>query len=255
MAGYVTGRMLASDSLVALDVAEAAAVLLLETRATALAANWSPERTRSTGDRVAHELIVERLAALRPDDAVLSEEGVDDPVRLSAARVWIVDPLDGTREFGEPDRDDWAVHIALAVDGVARTGVVALPARGESFESSTVAAVAVPEGPPRLLVSRSRPPAEAEAVAAALGATIVAMGSAGAKTAAVLRGEAGLYLHAGGQYEWDLAAPVAVALGAGLHATRLDGSPFQFNQRNPYVPDALIGHPELARRAIAALAR
>jgi 3'(2'), 5'-bisphosphate nucleotidase len=244
--------MLASDIVLALDVAAAAGAVLLETRATAAAEGWDERRTRAEGDRRSHELIVERLARARPDDAILSEEGADDPRRSTASRVWIVDPLDGTREFAE-GRDDWAVHIALAVDGVVRHAVVELPARAESYEASSVTppqAQAARGGSPRIVVSRSRPAAEVDTVARALGATVIPMGSAGAKTAAVLRGEADLYLHSGGQFEWDLAAPVGVALGAGLHASRIDGSPFVFNQPDPRLPDALIGDPVLARRAI-----
>jgi 3'(2'), 5'-bisphosphate nucleotidase len=244
--------MLASDIVLALDVAAAAGAVLLETRATAAAEGWDEQRTRAEGDRRSHDLIVERLARARPDDAILSQEGADDPRRSTVSRVWIVDPLDGTREFAE-GRDDWAVHIALAVDGVVRHAVVELPARAESYEASSVTAPrahATRGGSPRIVVSRSRPAAEVDTVARALGATVIPMGSAGAKTAAVLRGEADLYLHSGGQFEWDLAAPVGVALGAGLHASRIDGSPFVFNRPDPRLPDALIGDPELARRAI-----
>jgi len=243
-------RMLANDIVLALDVAAAAGAVLLETRSTAAAEGWDEERIRTEGDRRSHDVIVERLTRARPDDAILSEDGADDPRRLATARVWIVDPLDGTREFAE-GRDDWAVHVALAVDGVVRHAVVELPARAESFEASSVTAPsAAPAGPPRIVVSRSRPAAEVDAVAQALGATVIPMGSAGAKTAAVLRGEADLYLHSGGQFEWDLAAPVGVALGAGLHASRIDGSPFVFNRADPRLPDALIGDPALARRAL-----
>ena len=246
-------RMLASDIVLALDVAAAAGAVLLETRATATAEGWDEERTRAEGDRRSHDVIVERLTRARPDDAILSEEGADDPRRTSVSRVWIVDPLDGTREFAE-GRDDWAVHVALAVDGVVRHAVVELPARAESYEASSVnAPPPAPGGSPRIVVSRSRPAAEVDTVARALGATVVPMGSAGAKTAAVLRGEADLYLHSGGQFEWDLAAPVGVALGAGLHASRIDGSPFVFNRPDPRLPDALIGDPALARRAIEAI--
>jgi len=167
--------------------------------------------------------------------------------------VWIIDPLDGTREFSEVDRDDWAVHVALVIEGVVQMGVVALPARGEMYDGSRQAAPTADHLPTRILVSRTRPPREAETVAAALGAELVGMGSAGAKTAAVIRGEADLYLHAGGQYEWDLAAPVAIALGAGLHATRIDGSPFRFNRPDPMLPDALIGNRLLAAAALRSL--
>ena len=222
-------------------------------RADGVREGWDPKDLKDRGDHASNELLLRRLAELRPDDGVLSEEAVDDPVRLTHRRVWIVDPLDGTREFSEAGRSDWAVHVALAVDGVAQLGVVLMPALGELYDGTTPWTRPAPAPQPRILISRSRPPAEATLVADALGGVLVTMGSAGAKTCAVLRGDADLYLHSGGQYEWDLAAPVGAALGAGLHATRIDGSAFQFNERNPYLPDALIGDPELAQRALAAL--
>jgi 3'(2'), 5'-bisphosphate nucleotidase len=205
------------------------------------------------GDRLAHELLVTALAEERPDDAVLSEEGAADPRRVGARRVWIVDPLDGTREYGEPPRTDWAVHVALVVDGEPVAGAVALPGRG-----LTLATDPPPDPPPpaparpRVVVSRSRPPAEAARVAAALGGELVELGSAGAKAMAVVLGEADVYAHCGGQYEWDSAAPVAVARAAGLHASRLDGSPLVYNRPDPWLPDLLVCRPELADAVIAA---
>jgi 3'(2'), 5'-bisphosphate nucleotidase len=205
------------------------------------------------GDRRAHELIVTGLAAVRPDDAVLSEEGVADPARLTAARVWIVDPLDGTREYGEVPRTDWAVHVALVVDGAPVAGAVALPARGLTLASDAPPAVPpAGEDPPRVVVSRSRPPAAASRIADALGGELVPLGSAGAKAMAVVLGDADVYPHSGGQYEWDSAAPVAVAAAAGLHVSRLDGSPLVYNRPDPYLPDLLVCRPELADRVIAA---
>jgi 3'(2'), 5'-bisphosphate nucleotidase len=206
-----------------------------------------------TGDLRAHELLVAALAAARPGDAVLSEEGAADPARLHAERVWIVDPLDGTREYGELPRTDWAVHVALVIDGLPAAGAVALPGRGITLASSPPPpAPPAADGPPRVVVSRSRPPAEASRVADALGGTLVPLGSAGAKAMAVVLGEADVYVHSGGQYEWDSAAPVAVALAAGLHASRLDGSRLVYNRPDPYLPDLLICRPELADRALAA---
>ncbi|MBA3525259.1 MAG: 3'(2'),5'-bisphosphate nucleotidase CysQ, partial [Geodermatophilaceae bacterium] len=102
------------------------------------------------------------------------------------------------------------------------------------------------DGPPRLIVSRTRPPAVVDAIAARIGGVLVPMGSAGAKAMAVVRGEAEAYVHSGGQYEWDSAAPVAVALACGLHATRIDGSQLIYNNADPYLPDLLICRPELA---------
>ncbi len=193
------------------------------------------------GDRRANRWLMETLRRERPDDAILCEEEKDDPARLVARRVWVIDPLDGTREYGE-GRADWAVHIGLAIDGVAALGAVALPAL-----SITLGSDAPPELPReaerlRMLVSRTRPAAEAVAVAEALGAELVPMGSAGAKAMAVVRGEADIYLHSGGQYEWDNCAPVAVAAAAGLHVSRIDGAPLAYNRADPYLPDLLICH-------------
>lgn len=210
---------------------------------------------RAAGDRRSQELIADLLQRRFPGDAVLSEEAADDPTRLQARRVWIIDPLDGTREFGEPGRDDWAVHVALVEDGNLVAGAVAMPALGVTYDSASVPAVAgsIPERP-RALVSRTRRPAPVMAMADALGAELIEMGSAGAKAMAVVRGDADIYAHAGGQYEWDSAAPVAVAQAAGLHVSRIDGSPLVYNRANPWLPDLLICRPELAERALAALA-
>jgi len=204
-------------------------------------------------DREANALILDGLARWRPDDAFLSEESPDGRARLGAARIWIIDPLDGTREYDE-GRDDWAVHVALAVEGVPRLGAVAVPALGRLFRSDGARLPPVSgRSRPIMLVSRSRPPVQAEKAARAIGAEIVPMGSAGAKAMAVVAGEADIYFHAGGQHEWDNCAPAAVALGAGLHASRIDGSPLRYNRADARVPDLLIAHPELAARVIASL--
>jgi 3'(2'), 5'-bisphosphate nucleotidase len=210
---------------------------------------------RDDGDRLAHRLLADRLAELRPDDALLSEEGVDDPARLEARRVWIIDPLDGTREFGDPPREDWAVHVALWEDGELVAGAVALPARGLVLSTAQPPPPAPPrQGPPRLVVSRSRPhPLVTDCIAPALDGELVPLGSAGAKAMAVVLGEAEVYAHAGGQFEWDSAAPVAVARASGLHTSRLDGSPLVYNREDPYLPDLLICRPDLADAALAAL--
>ena len=210
---------------------------------------------RAEGDRQAHELLATELAAARPGDAVLSEEGADDGARLDAERVWVVDPLDGTREYSEPGRTDWAVHVALVVGERPVAGAVALPALGLTLSTAEPPTLpAARTGPPRLVVSRSRPPQQAEVVAGALGADVVPLGSAGAKAMAVVRGDADIYVHAGGQYEWDSCAPVAVALAAGCAATRLDGSPLRYNQPNPYLPDLVISRPELSQAVLTTLA-
>lgn len=205
---------------------------------------------RDEGDRRSHALLTARLHELHPGDAVLSEEGADDPARLGAERVWIVDPLDGTREFGEPPRTDWAVHVALVVDRTPVAGAVALPAQGVTFTTLRPATPTPPHPTPRILVSRTRPPVWATQLAAVLDAELVPMGSAGAKAMAVVQGTADIYAHAGGQYEWDSAAPVAVAAAAGLHCSRIDGTPLRYNQPRPWLPDLLICRPEWAERVI-----
>ena len=205
------------------------------------------------GDAEANALIIDRLRAARPDDFILSEESYDDRRRCAARRVWIIDPLDGTREYAAL-RDDWAVHIGLAIDGVAKSGAVAVPARGRIFATNDVAALpAATAGRPRMVVSRSRTPDIAQRVAAAIGADLMPMGSAGAKAMAVVAGDAEIYLHDGGQYEWDNCAPVAVALAAGFHASRIDGRPLVYNCTDPLLPDLLICRPEFAASVLAAI--
>lgn len=247
-----------SDHEVAVDVATRAGEMLLALRAGAGDSGtphdwWS---LRDEGDWSSHRFIVEALAELRPGDKVLSEEGMEDRSRIGADRVWIVDPLDGTREFGEPGRSDWAVHVAL-VDGKGApiAGAVALPAAGITLGTSP-APVVPPrpaDRPPRVIVSRSRPPAVAVRIAEALGAELVAMGSAGAKAMAVVLGDADVYAHAGGQYEWDNCAPAAVAAAAGLHASRIDGRELVYNQPDPWLPDLLICRAELADEVFRAI--
>lgn len=209
---------------------------------------------RAEGDRSSHDLIMSAIADLYPDAAILSEEGKDDQRRLDHRVVWIVDPLDGTREFGECGRTDWAVHVAITVDGVPAAGAVALPARDLTLTTAQPPQLpARDDGPLRLVVSRSRPPALALELAERLGAELVPMGSAGAKTMAILLGDADVYVHAGGQYEWDSAAPIAVAAAAGLHVSRIDGTPLRYNQANPWLPDQLVCRPEHAEIVLAAL--
>jgi 3'(2'), 5'-bisphosphate nucleotidase len=242
-----------SDNRVARHMADAAGQLLVALRADA-GEGAEPQQLRDEGDRRSHQLIIGMLAELRPDDAVLSEEGADDAARLQARRVWIVDPLDGTREFGEPGREDWAVHVALVEDGTPTVAAVALPASRLLFSTDPAAVLRrQADRPLRLAVSRSRPPAGVAEMARRLGAELVPMGSAGAKTMAVVRGEVDAYVHLGGQYEWDSAAPVGVALAAGLCATRADGSPLRYNQPNPWLPDQVICHPEHQDAVLAAV--
>ncbi|MGZ4714704.1 MAG: 3'(2'),5'-bisphosphate nucleotidase CysQ [Acidimicrobiia bacterium] len=235
------------DGRLAAAIAEEAGRLLLDLRPTIA----DPKELKAAGDARANVLILERLHTERPDDAILSEESADDPARLDHERVWIVDPLDGTREYGELDRDDWAVHVALSVGGTAAIGAVALPAQGITYATDPRPPLAAASaGPPRLVVSRTRPPAITDALQAALEAELVPMGSAGAKAMAILQGHADIYAHAGGQYQWDSAAPVAVAAAAGLHVSRLDGAPLVYNAAERSLPDLLICRPEYADHVI-----
>jgi 3'(2'), 5'-bisphosphate nucleotidase len=242
---------LSDDHADAARLAEEAGHLLLGLRARI--GREPAEDVRDAGDRRSNELLIEQLLSVHPFDAVLSEEAPDDPARLTAPRVWVIDPLDGTREFGEPPRTDWAVHVALVCEHTPVAGAVALPARGLVLSTGAPPQVPPPAARPRLVVSRTRPPASTAVLAEALGADLVPMGSAGAKAMAIVLGEADVYAHSGGQHEWDSAAPVAVATACGLHCSRLDGSPLRYNQPDPWLPDLLICRPELAERVIEAL--
>ena len=206
------------------------------------------------GDRAAHEFLMPAIRQHRPTDGILSEEGKDSDARLSHSRVWIIDPVDGTREFAE-GRSDWAIHIGLAVDGVAHAGAVALPALGIVFSSEVDAGAQPHRATGKIAVSRSRPPAEAQRVARELDMELLPMGSAGAKAMAVVRGDADAYLHSGGQHEWDNCAPVAVAAAHGLHCSRIDGSPLRYNRPHPSLPDLLICRKELAEPILQAITR
>jgi 3'(2'), 5'-bisphosphate nucleotidase len=257
----------ADDHALAHDLAERAGRLLLDLRAQ----GGDPAALKDAGDRSSHEFLMTELAKARPADAVLSEEGIDNKARLTANRVWIVDPLDGTREFGEQGRTDWAVHVALweraapadagaageptpgsnaGAAGELTAGAVALPAQGTTLSTRDAAGTS-PSGsgaqrPLRMVVSRTRASQLVKDVAAILQADLVPCGSAGAKAATVITGENDVYLHSGGFYEWDTAAPVAVARAAGLHVSRIDGSDVAYNQENPYLPDILVCRPAIA---------
>ncbi|MCZ8370703.1 MAG: 3'(2'),5'-bisphosphate nucleotidase CysQ [Porphyrobacter sp.] len=242
-----------SDAELAARLAADAGRLLMEVRASGM---FDGKALGNAGDATANQFLCHALRHLRPEDGLLSEEEKDNPARLGKSRVWIVDPVDGTREYGE-ERADWAVHVALAVDGVASIGAVALPGLdgGVVLRSDAPRALLPMAERPRFLVSRTRPAREAEAVAAALGGELVPMGSAGAKAMAVVLGQAEVYLHSGGQYEWDSCAPVAVARAHGLHCSRMDGSPLVYNQADTYMPDLLICRPEWAEPVLTEVAK
>ncbi|QTH24602.1 3'(2'),5'-bisphosphate nucleotidase CysQ [Rhizorhabdus wittichii] len=237
-----------TDGELAAHLADFAGRLLLDVRASGV---FPAKALGKAGDQTANQFLCHALRAQRPDDGLLSEEEKDDAERLSKGRVWIVDPVDGTREYGE-ERADWAVHVGLAIDGVATVGAVALPGLGVVLRSDRPQPLPPANQPLRMLVSRTRPAAEAVAVAGRLGAELLPMGSAGAKAMAVVRGEADIYLHTGGQYEWDSCAPVAVAAAHGLFCSRVDGSPLRYNQPDVYLPDLIICRPELADAVLAA---
>ena len=243
----MSAAVLTDAELAAQLAAEAGAVLLGLRGEGAL----TGKELGAVGDALANDLLCAALRKARPGDALLSEEEADNAARLKHTRAWIIDPLDGTREYGE-GRDDWAVHVALAVDGAPIVGAVAL-AGGLVLRSDQPRAVPPPPPRLRLVVSRTRPAAEALALAAELDGEVIPMGSAGAKAMAVVLGDADIYLHSGGQYEWDSCAPVAVALAHGLHASRLDGSPLVYNQADTYLPDLLICRKEHAARVLAFL--
>lgn len=244
-AGQPPAEAAHDDHVLAAWTATVAGELLLEVRGQGLAG----KELKDAGDRAAHELLMRLLAEHRPGDAVLSEEGRDDKARLTASRVWIVDPLDGTREFSEPPRDDWAVHVALWEDGDLVAGAVAQPGLDTTFNTGQPPAVpARTSERPRIAVSRTRPPEFVAMLAEEIGAELVPMGSAGAKVISVARDVTDAYVHAGGQYEWDSAAPVAVARAAGLHTSRADGAELAYNQDDVLLPDLLVCRPELAEQ-------
>ena len=240
-----------TDLELAAHLAQTAGRILLQVRESGM---FEGKALGKAGDQTANEFLVHALRHQRPDDGLLSEESKDTAERLSKSRVWIIDPVDGTREYGEA-RSDWAVHVALAIDGVASLGAVALPGVGDGLVLQSDGSAPPPqhEGPPRLVVSRTRPAAEAVSVAERLGGELLEMGSAGAKAMAVVRGEAEIYLHSGGQFEWDSCAPVAVAMAHGLHCSRIDGSPLRYNQSDTYVPDLLICRKEWVDKVFEAL--
>lgn len=239
-----------TDTELAAHLAQVAGRILLEVRSSGM---FEEKALGKAGDQTANQFLMHALQAQRPDDGLLSEESKDTEERLSKSRAWIIDPVDGTREYGE-ERADWAVHVGMAVDGVAELGAVALPGRDMVLRSDQPRALPEAASKPRFVVSRTRPAKEAQAVCRAMNGEMIGMGSAGAKAMAVVLGEAEVYLHSGGQYEWDSCAPVAVAKAHGLHCSRIDGSPLLYNQADTYLPDLLICRAELAEEALALIA-
>nr|WP_271035482.1 3'(2'),5'-bisphosphate nucleotidase CysQ [Mycolicibacterium monacense] len=249
--------MMQTDAELAAAVAAEAGEMLVALREEY---DWyHPYDLGDAGDKRANVLILDRLREHRPHDAVLSEEAVDDLARVEADRVWIVDPVDGTREYSLPPRSDWAVHIALwqrtgGPGGGLTDAAVALPARGEVYRTDTVSPPPPRrDGPIRITASATRPPAVLWWIRDHLDIEMVRIGSAGAKAMAVVRGDVDAYIHAGGQWEWDSAAPAAVVRAAGLHASRLDGSPLVYNRRDPYLPDLLMCRTEVVDVLLAAI--
>ncbi|NNC59114.1 MAG: 3'(2'),5'-bisphosphate nucleotidase CysQ [Erythrobacter sp.] len=240
-----------TDADLAAALAHSAGRILLQVRESGLVEG---KALGQAGDQTANQFLVHALMQQRPNDGLLSEESKDTRDRLGKDRVWIIDPVDGTREFGEA-RSDWAVHVGLAIGGEAKVGAVALPGLGEGIVLRSDQPTNLPEmaQTPRMVVSRTRPAAEALAVAEKIGAELIPLGSAGAKAMAVVRGEAEIYLHSGGQYEWDNCAPVAVAEAHGLHCSRIDGTPLRYNQAETYLPDLLICRQEWVKRVLTAL--
>ena len=243
-----------TDAALATRLAVEAGRVLVEVRDTLAAEGAYPWQIMDTGDLTSHRFLMQALREARPDDVVMSEEGMEDVRRFTADRVWIVDPLDGTNEFGEHGRHDWAVHVALWERGALSAGAVSLPVLDVVFATDP-APVLQPTGRdrPRLVTSRTRNPYSAVVVANALGADAVRLGSAGAKAMAVVVGEADIYVHDGGMYQWDSAAPAAVAMAAGLHVSRIDGSPMVYNEHDPWLPDFLVCRMEFADDVLAAL--
>ncbi|AMK25345.1 MULTISPECIES: 3'(2'),5'-bisphosphate nucleotidase CysQ [unclassified Sphingobium] len=241
-----------SDADLAAHLAEVTGRILVNVRESGL---FSAKALGKAGDQTANQFLCHALRETRPEDGLLSEEEKDNPDRLAMSRVWIVDPVDGTREYGE-ERADWAVHVGLAIDGQPAIGAVALPGLDGGTLLRSDQPRALPPAPDklRMVISRTRPAKEAVAIAERLGAQLVPMGSAGAKAMAVILGQADIYLHSGGQYEWDSMAPVAVALAHGLHCSRIDGSPLVYNQSDVYLPDLLICRKEQASQMLAMIA-
>ena len=245
-----------TDHELATRLAEEAGRLLVKLRAELWDRGAHPWQVMDTGDIASHRFLMAALAEARPDDAILSEEGSDDRSRVTADRVWILDPLDGTNEFGEQGRPDWAVHVALWEGGQLTAGAVSLPAL-ELVYSTDPPAPAIPyeREQPVMVTSRSRVPYLALAIGRSLGCSAIRLGSAGAKAMAVVMGHADIYAHDGGMYQWDSAAPAAVAAAAGLHVSRIDGRPLEYNAPDPWLPDFLVCRPELADQVIDAVQR
>jgi 3'(2'), 5'-bisphosphate nucleotidase len=243
-----------TDAQLATRLATEAGQLLVRAREELFAQGASTWDVKDAGDELAQAFLAKEFVTHRPDDAVLSEEGREDPRRFGADRVWIIDPLDGTREYSEPGRIDWAVHIALWDGDGFGAAAVSLPALERTFSMEDPAPMPpFTRARPRLVTSRTRAPYAAVLVAEGLGCDAVRLGSAGAKAMSVVMGETDIYVHDGGMYQWDSAAPAGVALASGFHVSRLDGSPIIYNDRDPWLPDFIVCRPELAEPVLTAL--
>jgi len=250
----MTDTVTETDHELATRLAVDAGQMLVQIRDEMFGDGAHPWQVMDTGDIASHRYLLQQLASARPEDIVLSEEGHDDRRRLTSDRVWIVDPLDGTNEYGEQGRPDWAVHVALWERGRLSAGAVSLPAIESVWSTEPAASIApIQREQPVMVTSRTRVPYLAMAIGRALGCTAIRLGSAGAKAMSVIMGHADIYAHDGGMYQWDSAAPAAVAAAAGLHVSRIDGRPLEYNASDVWLPDFLVCRPELADRVLAAV--
>ena len=246
------------DHLLAANLAESAGRMLVDCRSGAAGQLLGGSSLAHEGDQRAHLHLLTRLQEARPDDAVLSEEGADDAQRLDSSRLWVIDPLDGSRDYGFGN-DEWAVHVGLVEDGKIVAGAVALSALDLLFHTGEGEgpACAVDENNPNrrpvIVTARSRVNAEGMLLAHELGADVFACGSAGVKAMLVVNGTADAYVHASPLYEWDVCAPAAVAQSAGLHVSDAAGDPLVFNQARPVVNSFLVCRPELVDDILSAL--
>lgn len=243
-----------TDHELARTLASTAGEFLVDYQRDGLAADRWGEWLGADGDAAAHDVIIEQLHSARPDDAWLSEEGRDDPEERSMSeRAWVIDPLDGSADFGR-GTNEWAVHVALTERGSATAGAVAVPGLGRVFSTDEATAVGSrTDRAPVVVTGRARHWTDGQRVAGALSGELVVCGSAGVKAMLVVAGVADIYVHAGALYEWDVCAPAIVAQAHGLVAVAPDGAELRFNKSRPVVPGVVITHPDLLDATLAAL--